>query len=234
MDGPGEASSPGRVSEDLAIAVRSQDARVVAERVFQDFELNDDELDLAVEALAGVGGGAEFQRILFGAAKKPGEPWDSISQDRREVCLKSAMGFHCSPADMERMALRTGAALFLTGSPDLGRKILETAPDSAFGTEPLGRTFVLMVGQACMYAVMIGLIVAQSITSGVYVYVVPGVAAVVIGALLLWLVERGKVKLKREEGEARRYLVALGRLSQGASPAQVFAPDGTLASSAGA
>jgi hypothetical protein len=232
MERPGDAASTGRVSEDLALEVRSQDARWVAERVFQDFELSDGELGLAGEALAGVGGGAEFQRILMAAAKKPGGRWDSISQDRRQTCLSSAMTFHCSPADMERMALRTAAALFLTGSPDLGRKIIEAAPDSAFGTEKLGTSMVLTIGQACLYAVMIAIIAIQSIASGFYLYLVPGLAAVAVAALMLWLVERGKMKLKREEGEARRYLVALGRLTQGAAPTQVFAPDGTLAGSA--
>ena len=233
MERPGDAAPPGRASDDLALAVRSQDARVVADQVFQDFELSEGELGLAAEALGGVGGGAEFQEILDRAAKKPGGSWDSVPQDRRETCLKSAMGFHTAPADMERMALRTGAALFLTGTPDLGRKILETAPESGFGTEPVSATMVLTIGQALLYTIMIALIVAQSIASGVYLYVVPGVAAVAVGGLLIWLTERGKMKLKREEGEARRYLVALGRLTQGAAPAQVFAPDGTLASPPG-
>jgi hypothetical protein len=120
--------------------------------------------------------------------------------------------------------------LVRTGSPELGRKILQTAPGPGFGAEQMNTGMGLVIAQLGLYTFMIGVIVTQSIASGLYVYLVPGFAAVAVGAMMIWLIERGRMKLKREGSEARRYLEALGRISQGAAASQVFAPDGTLVS----
>src|ERR1700688_3724595 len=147
MELPSKPASTSSGRDPLNLTVRSQDAQTVADRVFQDFGLSIDEVNVAAETLAGVSGGVEFQRILDAAARKSGASWETVPRDRRDYSLNRAMLYHGSPADLERMALRTGGGLFLTGTPELGRKILEAAPDSGFGTEPMNVRMGMVIAQ---------------------------------------------------------------------------------------
>jgi uncharacterized membrane protein len=207
---------------------RQEDALVVAKRVFGDFELSDDELRRASEILWTFSGGAEYRRIMSNAMKKPKEPWDLVVSARRAACINSSMAFHCSSADMEKMALRTGAGLIMLGEGGLGKKIIEICPESSFGLEPVGKGLWLTVAQICLYGFMFGIIGFESILSGYMIFVVAAIIAVVFGVLLVWMAERPQWKLEHEEGEARHYLSALGKLAQGALPKDVFEVDGSL------
>jgi hypothetical protein len=211
--------------------VQQEDALVVAKRVFGDFELDDIELQRASEILWTFSGGAEYRKIMTRAMKKPQAPWDSVDRSRREGCIVSAMSFHCSSADMEKMALRTGAGLILVNEGSLGRKIIEICPASSFGVQPVDKSMWFRVFQICAYVFMFAIIGLQSLLSGNMIFVVPAIIAMAVGILAVWLVERSHLKLKQEEGEARHYVSALGRLSQGALPKDIFEPDGSLRSS---
>jgi hypothetical protein len=205
-----------------------QDALVVARGIFQEFGLTEVELQKAATSLAVIGGGLEYAALLTRAKKKPEAPWDTVDAERREFCLTSAMNFHCSAADRERMALRTGAGLLLTGEAELGRKILQAAPDASFGVEAGGVATWVRIGQLSIYTFVIALLAVQSALTGLYVFLVAGIAVVGVAALFIWLVERNRWKLEREEHEARHYLDALLRMDRGAPAKEVFAPDGTL------
>ncbi len=229
MIGGPTSSPPTTADSTQSVRIREEDAKVVAGRVFNDFGLTDDELGKAADVLAILSGGNELEEILRRARTKPGEPWEQVSLDRRETCLSSAMAFHCAPVDMERMALRTGAGLFLLGEdPALGSKILGAAPDSSFGVEPVGLGVWARVGQFSLYAAMFALLVAQSAVSGLYLFLFAAVAALGAGLAAAWLIERSRRKLRREGSEARRYFAALGPLTQGADPRTIFHPDGSL------
>ncbi|MCI4360245.1 MAG: cation:proton antiporter, partial [Thermoplasmata archaeon] len=229
---PSVAASPQGV--DASVDERKiEDATVVARRVFQDFELREEDLTESARILAMFSGGLNLERLLDAARKKPGQPWATVPLDRRQACISSAMTFHCSAADMERMALRTGAGLLLLGNETLARKILETAPDSSFGVEDMGVRGWGTIVQLCLYTAMLSIMVVQSVLSGLLLFIVPAAVVFLVAVPVVWLLERDKWRLKREEGEAQRYLRALQRLGQGATPMDVFAPDGSLRSATG-
>jgi hypothetical protein len=222
-------SSPTTPSESaISESIRTTDAMVVAEQVFEDFSLSDAELQRASEVLWTMSGGEEYQRILVRARKKAAASWESVASFQREQMIKSVMSFHCSAADMERMALRTGAGLMLLGERDLGEKIVENAPVAQFGVKPLGTGVWLRIGQLFLYVFMLSLIAIQSAVTGVYLFVIPGAIVFVIALVLVWLLERNKWKLEHEQREAKNYVLALTRLAQGVPLDQLFAPDGSL------
>jgi hypothetical protein len=229
-------AAPGlgpRPSSALAGAVQDADALAVAGQVFDDFSLNGPELQRVAEVLWMMSGGPEYQRIVDRARKKSSAPWDSLTTYQRTEKIKSAMAFHCSSADMERMALRTGAGLLLLGETDLGRKIVENAPASQFGVKPQGIGIWLRIGQLCLYIFMLSLIAIQSAVTGVYVFLIPGLAVFAVGLFMVWLLEHNKWKLEHEQREAKSYLLALSRVGQGVPLNQLFEPDGSLRTAPG-
>ncbi len=215
------------VAAPSAGSVRADDALVVSRRLFQEFDLSDDELRRASLGLE-VAGGTDLERLRERAQRMPKAPWESITADRREYCVAAVLDFHFSAADREKMALRTGAALTLIGEVDLGRKILETSPTAAFGVEPRGFATWAKLVQLALYTVLIVLLAAQSALSGLYIFLVAGIVLVAVMVPAVWLMERSRWKLEREEREVPRYLEALLRIDRGASPREVFAPDGSL------
>jgi hypothetical protein len=210
-----------------AFRVRVEDAGIVAKRVFQDFDLSDEELGHAAETIAMISGGPEFERVLSNAMKKPGQPWATVSLERREDCVHQTFLFHCSPADMEQMALRTGAVALLLGE-DLGRKILSAAPESGYGVEPVGTAGWLTVAQFCLYVMMFVILGVQSAVSGLYQILIPGAVALVVGLVILWVLERNRPGLRRQKGEAQRYARSLELIARGIKPTDIFFPDGRL------
>lgn len=215
----------------LAEDVREADSLIVAKQVFQDFGLSDPELARVANSLWMMSGGPELRRIMDRARKKSTASWDSVDDYHRAEILRSVMAFHCSSADMERMALRTGAGLMLLGEPELGRKIVENATVSQFGVHPAGAGVWLRMGQICVYVFMIVILGIQSAVTGLYLFLIPGIAVFVSALLIVWLLERNKWKHDHEQREAKSYVLALSKLSQGVPLDQLFAPDGSLRTS---
>jgi hypothetical protein len=228
MSNPTQGRSPDPLDQSVSPETREADGEFVAKRIFSDYPLSPTEVQRAAQLLWPVSGGAEYRKVLSAAMKKPKASWDSIAQDRREFCLSGAMTFHLSNADMERMALRTGACLMLAGETDLGRKIVEETAEADWKPPSQGFELWGRVLQLCVYAGLFAMIGFSSILSGYLVLIPIAAVSVAVGGIAAFLIERPKWKVEREEGEAKGYLDALRRLGSGARIAEVFAPDGTL------
>lgn len=200
-------------------------AGLVAENLFEEYDLTPEEFVVVADTLMAASGGAELRRLWhFSTVDLPSGRYDLIDVEK----LQDVLYYHLSAADWERLALRTGGALIHGGGIALGRKLLEMTAEGDWRPPSINSEDGFLYVEIALGAMMFSLLIFGVWAPGALFWVAIAAPIVLTAGIAVWLVGRPKWKVKVEQREARHYVNALDRIDRGAKPSEVFEFDGSL------